>query len=295
MLQFAGLCLAVDALLAALKIAVGLISGSHAVLASALYSINDLLSSIAISVGLKVGHRPASEDHPYGYGKAEFIAIGMVSLAIAIGVFLMFFFLVVDIVKGTKGPPHLIALVPAVISAVVCWSLSRKGHALAGKHNSPALTTSAEHHRADAIGSLAAIVGVAGALAGFHSLDRIIALLETVHLIALSGTLLGKSINGLMDLAIPEDDAVAVEDACAKLDGVRKVAHVRSRRSGGETWVDVALVVSQGLTVGQAHDVCRRAEAAVRSVLGPTSVPQVRFQAGILADDLLAPGGAQHV
>jgi divalent metal cation (Fe/Co/Zn/Cd) transporter len=199
----------------------------------------------------------------------------------------------VDPAKAAKGPPHLIALVPAVIGAVVSWKLSRKGNDLAAKYRSPALATSAEHQRADAIGSTAAVFAVAGALAGFHELDRVVALLEALHLIALSGILLGKSVNGLMDLAIPEDDAALVEDACRRVDGVRAVAHTRSRRSGSETWIDIVLVVPKRLSVERAHGI-RRAEAAVRDALGPMAVAQIRFQGSMSVNGPTVPGGARH-
>lgn len=292
-LRFAGLCLSVSTLMAAFKIAVGLLSGSHALLASALYSINDLLSSIAVAVSLRVGHRKPTFDHPYGYGKAEFIAAGMVSMVIAIGVFFMFFFSVVDVLRGVPGPPHFLAVSLAALSMVVSWVLSRRGHHLAVDLQSPILSTTADHHHADAEGSLLAIVGIGGAVLGFHTLDRVIAIFETLHLIALSGRLLARSLRGLMDSAISDDDKESVRDACVGIDGVERVTHIWSRQAGSSTWVDVAVTVSDEFNVEQAHGVCRQVESAVRNVLGAMVVAQVRFQGTNYAYDVPGPGGAQ--
>jgi cation diffusion facilitator family transporter len=289
--RFAGLMLIVNAAMAVVKIGVGILSGSHALLASALYSFNDLLSAIAVAVSLRIGYKKPDPRYPYGYGKAEFIAVGMVSLAIAIGVFLMFLFSALDIFKGVAGPPHVVAIALAAVSMLVSWALARRGHALAEVVESPALSTSVEHHHADAVGSMAAIIGVGGAVLGLHVLDRVVAIFETLHLIALSGSLLAQSAKGLMDAAIPGEDVDLVEEACGRVEGVEQVAFVRSRRVGSKTWIDVGVRVGRRIKVIQAHRIGEHVAAAVTDVLGPSTVTQVRFHG---PDELeRVPGGGR--
>lgn len=293
-ISFGGLSLAVNTVMAGFKMVVGFMSGSHALIASALYSVNDVLTSIAVSVSLRVAGRKATEGYPYGYSKAEYIAAGMVSLIIAIGVVLMFFFSVVDIIRGVDGPPMSIALPLAVVSMVTSWVLARRAHHLVRSLGSPILQTSAEHHHADAEGSLLAIIGIVGALMGFHALDRVIAVIETLHLIALSGKLLARSMKGLMDMALPQEDVELVEQVCAEVPGVDQVAHVWSRQAGGENWVDVAVVVGADLSVAHASGVCRDVETAVSTALGDGVVTQVRFQGPEYAYLRPGPGGSEH-
>ena len=75
--------LVVNGALAMLKSVIGLMAGSRALVASALYSVNDVLSSIVVMISVKVARRPADDDHAYGHGKAEFVAIGIVSTILA--------------------------------------------------------------------------------------------------------------------------------------------------------------------------------------------------------------------
>ncbi len=276
-LRFAGLALAINTAMAVTKIGVGLFSGSHAVLASSLYSINDLLSAIAVAVSLRVGVRRPNERYPFGYGNAEFIAVGIVSLAIGMGVVAMFVFSVADLVKGVEAPPHFTAMTLSVVSMVVCYLLGQRGHRLAVALDSPALATGAEHHYADALGCVAALAGVAGAMVGYHSLDRIAALVETTHLVALSGALLMRATRGLMDAAIPEEDVQLVLDACSDVDGVERVDTVRSRQSGSTAWVDVIIATGPGTSLERISTIRRDVEQAVRSVLGHGARPQVKF------------------
>ncbi len=292
--RFAGLTLAVDGMLALFKVAVGVFSGSHALLVGALYSVNDVLSAIAVTVSLRLGNKGPTDEYPYGYGKAEFIAAAMVSLAISIGVCLMIIFSMTDIFRGVSSPPHFIALFFAAISLVTSWSLAHRSQRYAEALRSPALATSADHHHADAHGSLLAIIGIAGAIIGFHLLDRIVAVLESIHLVALSGTLLAKSVNGLMDRALPDEDTEALTKGCGEVSGVRRVAHVRSRRVGSQTWVDVAVVVQPKLTVTEANQICASVADVIHGTVGHNVVAQVRFQGPRLAIAPPGPGGSGH-
>jgi cation diffusion facilitator family transporter len=278
-LRLAGLTLAVDAILALFKVSIGVLSGSQALVVNSLYSINDVLSSIAVTVSLRVGQKRPTADYQYGYGRAEFIAVAMVSLAITIGVMLMFVFSATDILKGVNSPPHYVAALLAAVSLVVSWYISHKNHHVAEQLRSPALATSAEHHHADAHGSMLALIGIGGALLGFHVLDRIIATFEELHLIALSGTLLARAVNGLMDRGLPGEDLALLRRACSDVDGVRSVKSLRSRQLGSLTWVDVAVAVGPELTVAEASSVRSRVTSAVRGVVGGHLITQVRFQA----------------
>jgi cation diffusion facilitator family transporter len=278
-MRLAGLTLAVDAVMAVFKVTVGLLTGSQALVVNSLYSINDVLSSIAVTVSLRVGQKRPSAEYQYGYGRAEFIAVAMVSLAITLGVMLMFVFSATDILKGVEGPPHYAAVLLAAVSLVVSWTIAHKNHHVAEQLRSPALATSAEHHHADAHGSLLALIGIGGALLGLHVLDRIIATIEELHLIALSGTLLARAVNGLMDRGLPSEDLVLLERACCEVKGVSELKAIRSRQLGSLTWVDVAVAVAPNLTVVEASAIRGKVTNAVRGVVGGYLITQVRFQA----------------
>jgi divalent metal cation (Fe/Co/Zn/Cd) transporter len=212
----------------------------------------------------------------------------MVSLAITIGVVLMFVFSTTDILKGVSQPPHYVAALLAAVSLAVSWTIAHKNHHVAEQLRSPALATSAEHHHADAHGSMLALIGIGGALLGFHVLDRVIAAFEELHLIALSGTLLARAVNGLMDRGLPREDVALLGRACGDVEGVCGVKTVRSRRLGSITWVDVAVALSPKLNVADASALRGKVTTAIRGVVGGQLIAQVRFQA---PDTLVAEPG----
>lgn len=293
-LRFAGIALAVSAVMAFFKIAVALLTGSHALLANALYSINDVLSSIAATVSLKLGNRAPNDEYPFGYGKAEYVAVGMVSLTIAVGVCAMFLFSVVDIIAGVEAPPHFLAIVLAALSLVTSWTLSKRGHRIAVAIRSPVLATTAEHHHADALGSFATIIGVSAAVAGFHAVDRVIAVAETLHLIALSGTLLAKAVKGLMDQAVGAEDLDMMERTCLEVSGVEDVSYVRSRRLGSLAWIDLGIAVSPKLNIVEALEIGDRVKDAVDEALGEGVITQVRTHSRGHVLRAVEAGGSGH-
>jgi cation diffusion facilitator family transporter len=177
---------------------------------------------------------------------------------------------------------------------LVSWGLARKSQRFATALRSPALATSAEHHHADALGSLLTIVGIGGALFGFHVLDRIVAVIESIHLVALGGTLLATAINGLMDRALPDEDTQSLQEACGKVSGVKSVWSVRSRNVGSHTWVDVSVVVAPRLSVDEAHGICARVTDAIHGTIGRHVVTQVRFQGPRMVIAPPGPGGSGH-
>ncbi len=287
--------LVVNGALALLKSVIGLMAGSRALVASALYSVNDVLSSIVVMISVRIARKPADADHAYGHGKAEFVAIGIVSTILAGAVVFILTYSVIDVLRGVDGPPHLIALPVAAVTMAVNHYLSRRGFCAAGRTESAVLYTSAEHNRADAISSLAAMIGVGGAALGLHRLDPIVAIFETVHIVWLSGSLFGHALRGLMDSALPEASVSALRRACAEVPGVLEVSGMRTRQSGANSWVDVEVRVARGTAVRVADEIRRDVQRAIRITLRGTVFSQVKFRvADVEEGGAFAVAGGAH-
>jgi cation diffusion facilitator family transporter len=185
---------------------------------------------------------------------------------------------VIDVLRGVDGPPHLIALPVAAVTMATNQFLARRGFCAAARTESPVLRTSAEHNRADAISSLATMVGVGGAALGLHRLDPIVAIFETVHIVWLSGSLFGHSLRGLMDAALPDAAVAAVRRSCSDVPGVLGVASLRTRQSGANSWVDIEVQVARGTQVRQASEIRRNVQSAIRVALPGSVFSQVKFR-----------------
>lgn len=293
-LRFAGISLAVNLALGILKATIGVFGKSRALMAAALYSVNDVLSSIIVMVSLRIAKRPADEEHPYGHNKAEYIAIGVVSAILAVGVLFVLFHSISDIVTGPDGAPHFIAFVVAALSFATSTFLTRYAQCAARCSSSPVLHTSAAHNHADAVSSVAVMIGVGSALMGLHLLDPLVAVFETVHIMWLSGTLFGRSLGGLMDSALPREMVERVTTACLTVPGVREVVELRSRQAGSESWVDLIVGVPAGTSVREASAICEAAKKAILEEMGPTVTAQVGFRSEGVESRLRGEEAATH-
>jgi len=276
--RFTRLSVTVSLMMAAVKFAVGTLTGSRALSASALYSINDAFSALIAIVSLKMARRPADNDYPYGRGKVEFLAVAGMSVTLAGGVFLVLFESIGDISRGVKAAPHLVAGGVAILVGISNWVLAKRGFCCGHQLSSPTLHNSAEHAEADALSSVAVLVGVVGGAFGFHSLDQYVAIFETIHLLALSGAMLGRSINGFLDHALPEAEAAKIRSACEQTPGVLGVGSVKTRMHGGQAIVDAVVTVASGLNVSEAHAICERVREAILNTSSMDIITYIRFR-----------------
>jgi cation diffusion facilitator family transporter len=240
-----------SAFLALFKGFVGILTGSRALTASALYSLHDVISGVAVIIGLKIATRPPDEEHPYGYGNAEYIVCVFTSIII-LGATI---FLLADCIRiifiSEHAPPHWAALAAAVIS-ILANEVIYRFNICAYKHlNSPALLAHAKHHRADVIASLAVVVAIIAGAMGYRFIDALVAIFEAVHLLFLSAELLYQGGSGLIDHAIEESDVSLIRRLLSDVPDIRKVKDIKTRQIGRCVWVDLYLSLPPDKTIAE--------------------------------------------
>lgn len=292
-LQFSWLTLAVNSGLGLLKVVVGIMAGSKALIASALYSINDVLSGTVVIISMRLARRAPDDSHPYGYGKAEFVAVGIVSVILAGAVVYIIAHSVAVLVGGVAMAPHLIVLPVTALAMATNEYLARRGFCAAKRTESPVTHTAAEHNHADAISSFAVMIGLLGASMGLHFLDPIVAIFEAVHIVWLAGALFGQSLRGLMDAALSPAAEARITRACRKVPGVVDLVGLRTRQVGAYAWIDAEIQVADGTDVDRAAEICHEVKRAIRGTLPQIAHSQVKFRAGGAAELRPALGGVR--
>jgi cation diffusion facilitator family transporter len=261
--------MAVNVVLTASKFAAGILGHSHALIADAVESTADILSSIIVWRGLTVAAAPADPDHPYGHGKAEPLAAAFVAIMLllaAVGI-------MARSVHGLSEPrqmPQAFTLYVLIAVIVVKEVLFRFVSREAGSVQSIALFADAWHHRSDAITSLAAGLGIAMALFGGPRLafaDDGAAIIAGA-IIAWNGwRLLRPALNELMDAA-PDVALVSnIRTAAAAVPGVNAVEKCIVRKMGYQYFVDMHVEVDPRMTVQQGHDIAHNVKNKVREAV----------------------------
>ena len=151
-------------LLSIFKLLVGIFGNSIAVIADAVHSISDILTSIVVWVGLKFGKKPPDRYHPYGHGDLEPIAGLIVAISLGIVGFELLRHAVTAMMTGEYSVPGTIAIIGAVISIFVKYGMFIYVKKIAKRINSPALLADAYHKKSDYLSSIVVVAGVGGAI-----------------------------------------------------------------------------------------------------------------------------------
>ena len=283
--------LLVNALLVLVKLVAGIIGHANALVADAVESSADIFSSMIVWMGLSIAARPADEDHPYGHGKAEPLAAAVVSLMLlgaAVGISIL-------AIREIRTPHHLPAPFTLFVAAgviIVKEILYRRVLRVGRDVGSTAVTADAWHHRADAISSLAAFIGISIALLGgrgWEAADDWAALVAAL-LVAVNGVrTLRPAISGLMDEAPDRTVKERVLEAAWAVDGVRNVENLKVRRSGLGLYVDLHVQADPGISLEDAHEIAATVKyaivEAIPSVAGVLVHMEPYRKSGKLSDD----------
>lgn len=251
----ARLALGVNAVMVAVKVTVGLVGNSYALVADGVESTLDIFSSLIVWRGLAVASREADDEYHFGYGKAESIAAAAVAIMLMVAALGISIEAVREIVTPHHVPEPYTLLVLVVVVAVK-EGLFRRMLRVGQEVHSTAVTADAWHHRSDAITSAAAFVGITVALVGgpaWAPADDVAALVAS-GIIAFNGfRLLKPALYDLMDRA-PEPDVLDRVDRVAReVEGVRAVEKIQARRAGIGYFVALHVEADPSISLEAAH------------------------------------------
>jgi len=260
----------VNTVLAAGKLAAGILGHPHALVADAVESLADIFSSIVVWRAMVVAEEPADEDHPYGHGKAEPIASAIVSTMLLLAAGGIAASSVREILQPERPSPRGFTLFILLAVAGIKELLFRFVHKEGQSVQSTAVQTDAWHHRSDAITSLAAAVGISVSLLGgpgYASADDVAAVVAAA-IIAWNGwRLLHPALNELMDAAPSKEIVDKIRRAASSITGVQRVEKCIVRKTGHRYFVDMHVEVDPAMSVQQGHAIAHAVKEKVQREL----------------------------
>ena len=263
----------------ALKVVVGVTTGSLGILSEAAHSFLDLIAATITLFSVRLSDKPADADHQYGHGKVEnfsaFIETGLLLLTCV--------FIIYEAVKRlffhhVEIEPTPIAFAVMLISMAVDFWRSRALGKIADKYDSQALQADALHFSTDIWSSGVVAFGLALVLVGrkfgiqwLINADPVAALFVGGVIIFVSTRLARKTIDALLDTA-PVDARSRIITAVRKVGGVLEVDRVRIRRAGNRYFADVSIGLARSVTFQRSGQVADDVTRAVHVVLPNTDV-----------------------
>lgn len=245
-----------DLALAFIKVLVGWLANSHALIADGIHSFSDLLTDLMTWFFTQIANQAPDDDHPYGHARFETFGtmlLGGILLAVAAAIIydsiLRLFNLAEVIVPGW------IALVVAIISIGVKEWLYRISRIAGEQANSNLLIANAWHHRSDALSSIVVFIGVAGAIYGITWLEMAASVIVALMIARIGWKFGRQSVEELVDTALSEADVNAIQEHILSIEGVQGVHSLRTRTMGPEVLLDIHIQVDPSVSVSEGHHI----------------------------------------
>ena len=285
----AGLSVASNSLLIAMKVAVAAITGSIAILTEAIHSLIDLMASVIALASVRKADEPADAEHPYGHEKLENLAAAIEGMLILVGAAVIVYEATHRLVVGAHVDTVGLGIAVMAVSAIANFAISAFLGRQAKRLESPALEGDAAHLRTDAFTSIGVLVGLLLVdVTGDNAFDSIAALAVAVAIVVSGLGIITRSSRVLVDEAVPAEEMDRIEAAIAavRTPEVAGYHKLRARRAGSRRYVDLHVQFRSGTSLERAHELAHDMRAAIEAEL-PAADVLVHVEP---EESVLAPG-----
>lgn len=243
----------VNTLLGAIKLLGGVVFHSHALIADGVHSFADLWTDIMVLFASKYGSQDADESHPYGHQRIETAATLMLALLLVLAGAGIAWDALDEIIHKRHTMPGLLAIPIAILSIAANEALFHYTRYVGNRIQSDLIIANAWHHRSDAASSIVVLFGLIGSLAGWAAFDAIAAIVVGGLIIQMGLSYGWNSVKELVDTAVEPELLTSIVDFIKQTPGVEKIHQLRTRRMGGDIFIDVHILVAPTLSVSEGH------------------------------------------
>lgn len=255
-----------NAALSLFKFFVGLIAHSGAMVSDAVHSASDVFSSIIVIIGVKISSEESDKDHPYGHERFECVAAIVLSVILFISGLFIGHTAIENLISAnpqTIVVPGVLALVAAAISIACKETMYWYTRFYAKRFDSGALMADAWHHRSDALSSVGALIGIAGARMGFPMLDTIASLVICLFIIKAAYDIFRNAVAQMVDHSCSEEMEQAIMQCASEQDDVISVELIQTRVFGNRIYADIEICADGAITLEQSHEIAQRVHNAI--------------------------------
>lgn len=259
--------LLVNIFLSVFKLVMGFLGGSQALVADGFHSMSDLGTDLAILLGAKYWTAPPDDKHPYGHKKIETMvsaAIGIVLAAVGIGIG---YDAVISVRETHIVQPDMMTLITALAAIVIKEIMYRLTRRVGVKTGSSALIANAWHNRSDAISSIPVALAISISMISprWAYVDDVGAIIVCLFILYSSWTVIKPALFELADGGLSSKDRKKIAQIALAVEGVKSVHALRSRRMGGDVFIDLHIMLPEDLSIREGHDISARAKKKILS------------------------------
>lgn len=274
-----------NVVLVIIKFIAGILGRSSAMIADAVHSLSDFLTDIIVLVFVGISARPQDRSHDYGHGKFETLAtlfIGLALIGAAIGIIVSGALKLAAWLQGADlASPRYLALWVAILSILIKEFMFRYTEKKGRELSSSALTANAWHHRSDALSSIAAAIGIGGALllgGRWTVLDPLASIVVGAMLLKVAWEIMKPCMGELTDESLPEKTEDEIMGIVNSFPEITEPHNLRTRRIGNRIAIEAHIRMDGSLSLLQAHELTSNIERKLKERFGSQTIVTLHME-----------------
>ena len=257
-----------NTVLSLLKMLAGILAHSGAMISDAVHSASDVFSSVIVIIGVKISAKASDKEHPYGHERFECVAAIILAVILLVTALFIGHTALEHITGGSLSRlpvPGFSALLAAILSIAAKEAMYWYTRFYAVGLDSGALMADAWHHRSDALSSVGAFIGIAGARMGYPVLDSIASLTICVFILKAALDVFRDAIRKMVDHSCDEKMEKSLLCCAAAQSGVLGVDALHTRIFGSRIYVDIEIRADGGITLTESHAIAVKLHNAIEA------------------------------
>ena len=246
-----------------IKMIVGFITNSQAMIADAFNSAGDIFSSIMTFIGNRIASKPRDDDHDLGHGKAEYIYSMLISIAMILMSFQVFKSSIVSLINGDKLNFSIWLVVVCIITIIIKLILYIYTHMLYKKYKNILIDANSKDHRNDCIITIVNLISCLFSLKGIYFIDGVVGIGIGIWIFITAVKIFIESYDVLMDKSIDKDTRDKVYKIIENHKEIYRINHFNATPVGYQYQISFTIFVDGNLSTFDSHDIANRLEKEI--------------------------------
>jgi len=250
----------INGLLFVIKFVIGIIIGSVSVIADAIHTLSDVISSGVVIWGFHEAEKPADTEHPYGHGRVEYIATLIIAILLIVTGIEFIRSSIGRVLNPSAISPSWWMIIIILITVFLKELIARYAEFLSNKISSGTLHADAWHHRADAISSLLVIIAMIAGKYGYHSVDGWAGIGVALFVMWTGFTIAKEAVDDIIGTPPAEDEIDDIKQVVSTIDGIFGVHDITVHSYGKDKFVSIHVEIDDTISSAKAHDIAEDVE-----------------------------------
>lgn len=238
-----------------IKLIVGFMSRSQAMIADGFNSAGDVFASSMTYAGNRIASKPTDTTHPYGHGKAEYIFSMIISFSLALVAFRIFAGSLNSIINYSRLSFNWYLLSTAIATIAIKSALFFFTKKQGKKYNSLLIIANSEDHRNDVFVTSSTLAGILFSKYGIYWFDGAVGIGISIWIAYTAYKIYRSSYKVLMDTNIDEQMYSKINNIVLSVEGVDHIDDIKAKPVGNKYLVLIKVSVNGSITVSSGHSI----------------------------------------